>query len=447
MNRKPGAAVAGMTLVLLTAVLVSLSMGSVRVPVLSVLGQALGLCAQRTGEYATQAYILAQVRLPRIVLCMLTGISLGVGGCVMQTLFRNPLASPFTMGVSSGASFGAALAMVLGVGILQQNFLFTGYSLVAMNAFVFGMISLLLVSAVAKMSRSDMSILILVGTAVNSLFSAGVSVLKYISGAEALKNLESWLMGGFWGANWKAVLVLVPLLAVSVGVLLRMAWDFNAMNAGEETAATMGVPVKWLKRISLGLVTLIASITIAFSGVIGFIGLIAPHAARSMAGTDNRYLLPASGMMGAIVLLVSDTVSRTILSPKEIPVGIITSLLGVPFFIYILSRRRKQMWGGADGAHKRRAGCSGEHLLFVRLKGCTVRCWCGIFCRQGDKPDWPEWRWKNNVAEMSCRPSSAQHRNSMGKGAGHAANKAARAGKDAGVCTAEWKRFVPHDCV
>jgi iron complex transport system permease protein len=345
MNRKPGAAVAGMTLVLLTAVLVSLSMGSVRVPVLSVLGQALGLCAQRTGEYATQAYILAQVRLPRIVLCMLTGISLGVGGCVMQTLFRNPLASPFTMGVSSGASFGAALAMVLGVGILQQNFLFTGYSLVAMNAFVFGMISLLLVSAVAKMSRSDMSILILVGTAVNSLFSAGVSVLKYISGAEALKNLESWLMGGFWGANWKAVLVLVPLLAVSVGVLLRMAWDFNAMNAGEETAATMGVPVKWLKRISLGLVTLIASVTIAFSGVIGFIGLIAPHAARSMAGTDNRYLLPASGMMGAIVLLVSDTVSRTILSPKEIPVGIITSLLGVPFFIYILSRRRKQMWG------------------------------------------------------------------------------------------------------
>ena len=117
------------------------------------------------------------------------------------------------------------------------------------------------------------------------------------------------------------------------------------MNAGEETAATMGVPVKWLKCISLGLVTLIASITIAFSGVIGFIGLIAPHAARSMAGTDNRYLLPASGMMGAIVLLVSDTVSRTILSPKEIPVGIITSLLGVPFFIYILSRRRKQMWG------------------------------------------------------------------------------------------------------
>ena len=222
----------------------------------------------------------------------LTGISLGVGGCVMQTLFRNPLASPFTMGVSSGASFGAALAMVLGVGILQQNFLFTGYSLVAMNAFVFGMISLLLVSAVAKMSRSDMSILILVGTAVNSLFSAGVSVLKYISGAEALKNLESWLMGGFWGANWKAVLVLVPLLAVSVGVLLRMAWDFNAMNAGEETAATMGVPVKWLKRISLGLVTLIASITIAFSGVIGFIGLIAPHAKHGWHGQP----LPAAGI-------------------------------------------------------------------------------------------------------------------------------------------------------
>lgn len=345
MNRRAGAAVGGMALVLLAATLISLSMGSVRVPVLSVLRQAVGLSTQQTEEYATQVYIMVQVRLPRIVLCMLTGLSLGMGGCVMQTLFRNPLASPFTMGVSSGASFGAALAMVLGVGILQKNFLFTGYSLVAVNAFAFGVISLLIVSAIAKMSRGDMSILILVGTAVNSLFSAGVSVLKYISGAEALKNLESWLMGGFWGANWKAVFVLVPLLAISFGILLRMAWDFNAMNAGEETAETMGVSVKWLKRISLGLVTLISSVTIAFSGVIGFIGLIAPHSARSMVGTDNRYLLPASGMMGAIVLLISDTVSRTILSPKEIPVGIITSLLGVPFFIYILSRRRKQTWG------------------------------------------------------------------------------------------------------
>ncbi len=345
MKRRSGFVLFGMGFLLLIVILVSLQMGSVNVSVFSVIRQSFQPEQLRSENYTTNAYIIVQVRLPRILLCTLTGIALGISGSVMQTLFRNPLASPYTMGVSSGASFGAALAMVLGVGIFQQNFLFTGYTLVAINAFLMGMVSLLIVSAIAKVSRGEMSILILVGTAVNSLFSAGVSVLKYISGAEALKNLESWLMGGFWGANWRSVLLLVPFLSVSLFLLMRMAWDFNAMNAGEETASTMGVPVKWLRRISLLLVTLISSITIAFSGVIGFIGLIAPHAARSMTGTDNRYLLPASGIMGALILLVSDTVSRTILSPKEIPVGIITSLLGVPFFIYILSRRRKQMWG------------------------------------------------------------------------------------------------------
>lgn len=345
MTRKANITILGMGIVLLLAISISLAMGSVRVPIFSVMYQVFQPENLRPDAYDTNLYILTQVRLPRIILCTLTGTALGISGSVMQTLFRNPLASPYTMGVSSGASFGAALAMVLGVGIFQKNFLFTGYSLVAVNAFLMGMVSLLIVSAVAKVSRGDMSVLILVGTAVNSLFSAGVSILKYLSGAEALKNLESWLMGGFWGANWKAVWILIPFLVFSLFFLMRMAWDFNAMNAGEETASTMGVPVKWLRRLSLLMVTLISSITIAFSGVIGFIGLIAPHAARSMAGTDNRYLLPASGMMGAIILLISDTVSRTILSPKEIPVGIITALLGVPFFIYILSCRRKQMWG------------------------------------------------------------------------------------------------------
>lgn len=343
--KSKGALLLLLTILWLGLIGASLAMGSVPISISEVIRNCLSDSSAHSGEYATHAYILMQVRLPRILLCTLTGISLGVSGCVMQNLFRNPLASPYTLGVSSGASFGAALAMILGVGLFSRNFLFTGYSLVAVNAFLFGVLSLVSVCAVAHFSRNNMSTLILLGTAISSLFSAGVSVLKYISGAEALKNLEMWLMGGFWGANWKAIALLSPMVFVGIVILLKLSWDFNAMNAGEETASTMGVNVRLIKTVSLILVTLISSVTIAFAGVIGFVGLVAPHIARSLLGVDNRALIPGSCLVGAIMLLLSDTIARTVLLPKEIPVGIITSLIGVPFFIFILLRKKKQMWG------------------------------------------------------------------------------------------------------
>lgn len=333
-----------MALVLLALIVISLSSGSVSLPFLRLVAAFFQEKGQRYPEFAMNSYILFHVRMPRIILCTLTGIALGVGGCVMQNILRNPLASPFTLGVSSGASFGAALAMVLGVGILDQNFLFTGYSMVAINAFVFGCLSLLVVYGISALSRNDTSVLILTGTAISSLFSAGVSILKYISGAEALKNLEMWLMGGFWGANWKSIIILLPLTITCITLMLKLAWDLNAMNAGEEVASTLGVNLKQVKILSLLAVTLISSITIAFSGVIGFIGLVAPHIARGLVGVDNRRLIPASCLLGAIVLLASDTIARTILAPREIPVGIITALIGVPFFIIILTRKNKTMW-------------------------------------------------------------------------------------------------------
>ncbi|MGI6671845.1 MAG: FecCD family ABC transporter permease [Christensenellales bacterium] len=337
--------VLGLMLAALLALLgISLSVGSMHLSLFSLLRDCLRPEAARSKNFSVHAYIVTNVRLPRIALCTLTGIALGLSGCIMQNLLRNPLASPFTLGVSSGASFGAALAMVLGVGVFNANFLFSGYSLVAFNAFVFGCISLLIVSAVARISRNDMGMLILTGTAVNSLFSAGVSILKYASGAEALKNLDTWLMGGFWGSNWRSVTILSPIVFVGFLLLVMRAWDFNAMNAGEDVAGTLGVNVRRLRVLALLVVTLVASTTIAFSGIIGFIGLVAPHIARSLIGVDNRHLIPASAMLGAIVLLLSDTVARTMFSPQEIPVGIITAVLGVPFFLLILRRRRKQMW-------------------------------------------------------------------------------------------------------
>lgn len=324
---------------------ISLSVGSVSIPVFKILYSSLAGVSGQEEDFLTFSYILLQVRMPRVVLCGITGISLGISGCIMQTLFRNPLASPFTMGVSSGASFGAALAMVLGVGLFSKNLLFTGYYMVAVNAFLFGLLSLLIVTVVARFSHNDMGTLILVGTAISSLFSAGVSALKYISNAEALKNLEIWLMGGFWGANWKAVTLLLPVVLLCIAVMLKMAWDFNAVNAGEDVAASLGVNFRQLKGIALCLVTLVSSITIAFAGIIGFVGLVAPHIARSLVGTDNRKLIPCSCMTGSILLLFSDTLARTVIAPREIPVGIVTSVIGVPFFIFILVRRKKQVWG------------------------------------------------------------------------------------------------------
>lgn len=331
-----------MVVVFLGMLLLAAHLGSADIDVFSILYQAIS--GSHAKSYEMQSYIFFQVRMPRIILCALAGMTLGMSGCVMQSILRNPLASPFTLGVSNGASFGAAVAMVLGANLTGVNHLFKGYSIVAGNAFLFGCLSLLIVCSVAKLCQNNLTVLILTGTAVSSLFSAGVSILKYLSNAEALKNLDIWLMGGFWGANWKAVITILPAFLISSVVILCFSWDLNALNAGEDIARTMGVNVKAIKTVSMILVTLMASLSIAFCGVIGFIGLVSPHIARSLVGVDNRRLVPASALLGAIVLLISDTIGRTIISPKEIPVGIITSLIGVPFFVLILAQKKKQLW-------------------------------------------------------------------------------------------------------
>ncbi|MEK4424632.1 FecCD family ABC transporter permease [Solibacillus sp. FSL K6-1523] len=290
-------------------------------------------------------YIIKEIRMPRILLAIITGMSLAVAGVVMQVLLKNPLASPFTLGVSSGASFGAALAIVLGTSIFGMDLVASGKWLIAFNAFFFGCISVFIVYGIATIKNGSTTVLLLAGVAIGNLFSAGVSAMKYFSDNEALKNLVIWLMGGFWGASWEVVYILVPLLTIGLLILLRLSWSFNSLNAGDEVAKTLGVNVKVLKICSLLLVTLLASSSIAFVGIIGFIGLVAPHIGRMLVGVDYRFLIPISSLLGALILLVSDTVARTILAPIEIPVGIITSCIGAPFFIYILLQKKKDYWG------------------------------------------------------------------------------------------------------
>lgn len=293
----------------------------------------------------THAYILREVRLPRIWMAVLTGVSLAGAGVIMQAILRNPLASPFTLGVSSGASFGAALAIVLGTSLFGfEQAVRSARWLIALNAFLFGGLAALFVYGIASLKRGSVAVLLLAGTAIGHLFSSGVSALKYFSGNEALKDLVVWLMGGFWGAGWETIRLLAPLVLLGIAVLMRYAWDFNTLGLGEEVAATAGVRVRRMRLVTLATVTLIASASIAFTGVIGFVGLVAPHIARMLIGVDHRFLIPAACLCGAIMLLVSDTLARSVLSPVEIPVGIVTSIVGVPFFVYLLIRKRREYW-------------------------------------------------------------------------------------------------------
>ncbi|MFW5856190.1 MAG: FecCD family ABC transporter permease, partial [Bacillota bacterium] len=186
------------------------------------------------------------------------------------------------------------------------------------------------------------AILILAGVALSYLFSAGISLLKYISNNEQLQELTVWLMGGLYRAEWFDIIILTPLMVICLLLLLGLAWDINTLNAGEEVASNLGIAVQVLRKKGSVIVALLASSVIAFTGVIGFVGLVAPHICRMIFGNDNRFLIITSGLMGAIILVAADTIARLIISPTELPVGIITSLLGAPFFLYMLIKRRKE---------------------------------------------------------------------------------------------------------
>ncbi len=288
--------------------------------------------------------VVMELRLPRILLAALTGLSLAGAGTVMQGILRNPLVDPYTLGLSSGAAFGAALAIVLGTGVLGAGFNIMGRYLIVTNAFIFGSLTMVLVYGIARLKGAIPETLLLAGVAFGYLFSAGVSALKYVSENEALKELVVWLMGGLWGASWDTVLILLPVVLICLGLLVRYAWDLNALGAGEDIAISLGVNVGRLRLATLALATLISSATIAFTGIIGFIGLIAPHICRILIGGDNRFLIPCACLMGGVLLLLADTLARVVLAPVEIPVGIVTSLIGTPFFIYLLLKRKRQWW-------------------------------------------------------------------------------------------------------
>lgn len=335
-----------------------LVVGTVAVAVVAVFAASLGAASLGVGEVfrAVAAKLLPfasfktrwlaqavvwDLRMPRILMAIIGGAGLALAGAVLQGTLRNPLASPFTLGISGGAAFGAALAIVLGAG-------FTGTSkyLVVVNAFVFSMIAALLVYGLSALRGITTEALVLAGVTMNFLFMALTSLLQYFGGAEEVKAVVFWLMGSLHDASWGKLPPVGAVFAICLPLSLKYAWDLNALATGDEMARSLGTDVERVRVAALSIAVFLTASIICFTGIIGFVSLIAPHMARLAVGPDHRFLLPASAIVGALLLLGADCLARTALAPVELPVGIVTSLLGIPFFVYLLLRRKRVYWRG-----------------------------------------------------------------------------------------------------
>lgn len=258
----------------------------------------------------------------------------------MQGVFRNPMASPYVLGISAGAAFGASLAIVTGISWLS------GQLAVPSMAFLFCFLTLLLVYSISRTKGGFVPVetLLLAGIAVGAFFNALVSLMKYFAGEE-LSAIVFWMMGGLWQARWEDVAISLPMIVLGSAILWLMSRDLNTMMVGEEHALHLGLNVNGVRLIILLAASLVTAAAVAVSGIIGFVGLVVPHVVRLLVGPDHRILIPVSLLGGAIFMVWMDTLARTIILPAELPVGIITALLGAPFFVYlIISRRRKMGW-------------------------------------------------------------------------------------------------------
>lgn len=279
--------------------------------------------------------IFLNLRLPRVVLSVLAGIALATSGAVYQALFRNPLTDPYVLGVSSGASLGASLAILIGL----ETYLFG----IGLSALATALLTLAIIYRIASIgNRLHTSTLLLTGVCITYLISAIVSFLMVLH-QDKMDRIIFWTMGSFAASNWNQVLLVLPIIAIGIGVILFHLRELNLMLTGSESAQTLGVDVERVKRVLILTTTLMVAFTVSVSGVIGFVGLVVPHCVRLLTGPDNRRVIPYSIVGGGLFLLTCDTLARSILQPSELPVGSITALVGAPFFIYLLYRNKRSL--------------------------------------------------------------------------------------------------------
>lgn len=316
-------------IILLAVGCYSLYLGSARLG----LGQILDSLSRQSS--AMNEVIIWNIRLPRILAAMIAGIGLALSGCVMQCVLRNPLAAPFTMGVSQSAAFGAAFAIIaLGPSNMHA-------ASVVSCAFLASLVAVFIILMLAKFAGLSPQATVLAGIAIGTFFGAGTMLLQYFAEDVKVASVLFWTFGDVGRAAWTDIIIMAFVTLFAFVFFFANRQEYNILEAGEETAKGLGINAERLRLTGILMSSLVTSVCVAFLGIIGFIGLIAPHMARRIVGSDHRYLIPVSAIFGAGLLLAADTISRTIMSPAILPVGIATSFMGVPLFIYLIWKKRR----------------------------------------------------------------------------------------------------------
>ena len=330
-----------LAILMVPLILVYLGIGSMQIPVGEILNALTGTAAPK---YQTA---IRSIRLPRVLAAVLVGAILASSGAVMQCVLRNPLASASTLGVSQGAAFGAAIGIIVfGGGAVTSSSAASTVSVsnpytVTLCAFVFGSLSSLVVLAVSRLKQNaGAGTLILAGTALSAMFSGGSTLLQYFADDSALGAVVFWTFGNLGSANWRDLGFLAVIFVSSFVYFLSNCWNYNAMEAGADTARSLGVNTRAVMLAGMAICSLSAAAAVSFVGIIGFVGLIAPHIVRMFVGNDHRYLIPGSALAGAMLLLLADIFAKVVMPPVILPIGALMSFVGGPMFLILLFRGR-----------------------------------------------------------------------------------------------------------
>ncbi len=329
--------IAGIALLALVLAIVAMGLGSADLTLGQVLRAIVGMGDQRSEQ------IILHIRLPRVAAALIAGMGLAVAGCVMQNLLVNPLASDYTLGVSQGAAFGAAVGIVVfGAGSVQSAgadaVLISSPYAVTIFAFLGAFSATLVILALARYRGVTPETMILAGVALGSLFSAAMVITQYFADDVQIASIVFWTFGDLGRASWRELAIIAVVTIPALTFFMVNRWNYSVLTSGDDTAKSLGVKVQRTRMTGMLVASLVASVCVAFLGIIAFVGLVAPHVMRRLIGDNYRFLIPGSAAMGALLLLASDTVSRTIIAPVTLPVGAVTSFMGAPVFLYLLMR-------------------------------------------------------------------------------------------------------------
>jgi iron complex transport system permease protein len=328
----------GGLLLLFFMLIYSITVGAVMIPPQEVLQTLMGQSVSTKWDS-----IIWNIRLPQALAAIVAGAGLSIAGAVMQSILRNPLGSPFTLGISNAGAFGAAVSViVLGTGKMQSTaanaVVINNPYLTTMVAFLFCLLATGVILLISRIRGASPEVMVLAGVALSSLFTAGTMFLQYFADDTQLAAVVFWTFGDVGRINWLELEIMTVVVLLSVIFFIANCWNYNAIDAGDETAKGLGVNVERIRMIGMVIAALVSAVVVSFLGVIGFVGLICPHMVRRLIGDDQRYLIPGSTVLGGILLLVSDTAARLIIAPYVLPVSVLTAFMGAPTFIYLLLR-------------------------------------------------------------------------------------------------------------